>query len=303
MNRCRGSRRVLTTRKARYEAAHTGKWRRVPPGSRANGTTHMGAPGTWEALSSPERRAGWTTGLTSPRWARHAAALRRSRRKGSPIGTSPTYLTSANLDTSMTFSSSSGGLGIGTFGIGSFGVGGMGMSLGLPSGGAGLGTVPVGFTAALNGVQFALDIPSLGLDATGFGGFVSGVPDLANAGISLMRGDRSGAGQGCRCGRPFHSSAQQPTARELRGQDSAPGRAQLQQRVAELMRTTGMPLALATIQDQFFPRVDVLTLWTGSEERCANSSLTIPAQCKRGEVKSRPIDVNSRTGRANGGRR
>jgi RHS repeat-associated protein len=59
----------------------------------------------------------------------------------------------------------------------------------------------------LDGVQAALDVLSLGLDATGFGSAVSWMPDVLNAGISLTRGDYTGAGLSATAAVPFIGAA------------------------------------------------------------------------------------------------
>ncbi|GAB4143412.1 MAG: hypothetical protein Tsb0016_12440 [Sphingomonadales bacterium] len=48
--------------------------------------------------------------------------------------------------------------------------------------------------ATLDGIQAGLDASSIALDASGAGIIVSFIPDLANAAISLLRGDFTGAG-------------------------------------------------------------------------------------------------------------
>lgn len=55
----------------------------------------------------------------------------------------------------------------------------------------------------LDALQAGLDATSLGLDATGVGAAVSFVPDLLNAGISLGRGDFTGAGLSAAAAVPF----------------------------------------------------------------------------------------------------
>ena len=59
----------------------------------------------------------------------------------------------------------------------------------------------------LDDLQNLLDIASVSLDATGVGGTVSWVPDLANAGISLGRGDNWGAGMSVAAAAPFAGAA------------------------------------------------------------------------------------------------
>jgi hypothetical protein len=60
---------------------------------------------------------------------------------------------------------------------------------------------------ALDGIQVGLDAVSLGLDATGVGAAVSWAPDLLNAGISLGRGDYTGAGLSAAAAVPFFGAA------------------------------------------------------------------------------------------------
>jgi RHS repeat-associated protein len=68
--------------------------------------------------------------------------------------------------------------------------------LGGASGGYGFSgaTESQGRFGVLDAVQTGLDVASIGLDATGIGAAVSWAPDLLNAGISLGRGDFTGAG-------------------------------------------------------------------------------------------------------------
>ncbi len=55
----------------------------------------------------------------------------------------------------------------------------------------------------LDRVQFALDAGSVALDMSGAGAAISFVPDLANAGISIARGDAAGAGISILAAVPF----------------------------------------------------------------------------------------------------
>ncbi|GAB4543525.1 MAG: hypothetical protein Tsb0020_55320 [Haliangiales bacterium] len=59
--------------------------------------------------------------------------------------------------------------------------------------------------------QGGLDTASLALDATGLGGAVSWVPDVANAGISAGRGDWAGAGLSMAAAIPFVGAAANAT--------------------------------------------------------------------------------------------
>ncbi len=63
----------------------------------------------------------------------------------------------------------------------------------------------------LDWVQGSLDVASIALDATGVGGAVSWIPDLANAGISAARGDWTGAGLSALGAVPFVGSAANAT--------------------------------------------------------------------------------------------
>jgi hypothetical protein len=55
----------------------------------------------------------------------------------------------------------------------------------------------------LEAVQTGLDVASMGLDATGVGAAVRWAPDPLNAGISLGRGDFTGAGLSTLAAVPF----------------------------------------------------------------------------------------------------
>lgn len=63
----------------------------------------------------------------------------------------------------------------------------------------------------LDWVQGSLDVASIALDATGVGGAVSWIPDLANAGISAARGDWTGAGLSVLGAVPFVGDAANAT--------------------------------------------------------------------------------------------
>jgi RHS repeat-associated protein len=74
----------------------------------------------------------------------------------------------------------------------------------------------------LDGLQSALDLASIALDATGLGGAVSWVPDAANAAISLGRGDTAGAGLSAAGAIPFVGSAANAARLARRGVASLP---------------------------------------------------------------------------------